>query len=68
MEALTAGARAPEFELNSKPDQRIKLSDLRGQRLILTFYPADWSPACGDQLALYNELREPLMLAFSGTA
>jgi peroxiredoxin len=58
MEALKAGARAPEFELNSTPDQRIKLSDFRGQRVILAFYPADWSPVCGDQLALYNELRD----------
>lgn len=26
--------------------------------MILVFYPADWSPVCGDQLALYNELHE----------
>ena len=58
METLKTGARAPEFELSSTPDQRIKLSDLRGQRVILAFYPADWSPVCGDQLALYNELRD----------
>lgn len=58
MEALKTGARAPEFELSSTPDQRLKLSDLRGQRVILAFYPADWSPVCGDQLALYNELRD----------
>lgn len=60
METLKTGARAPEFELSSTPDQRIKLSDLRGQRVILAFYPADWSPVCGDQLALYNELRDEL--------
>ena len=58
MEALKAGTRAPELELNATPDQRIKLSDFRGQRVILAFYPADWSPVCGDQLALYNELRD----------
>jgi peroxiredoxin len=58
MDALKAGTPAPEFELNSTPDQRVKLSDFRGQRLILAFYPADWSPVCGDQLALYNELRD----------
>ena len=58
MDALKAGVRAPEFELNATPDQRIKLSDFRGQRVILVFYPADWSPVCGDQLALYNELRD----------
>jgi peroxiredoxin len=58
MEALQAGTRAPDFELNSTPDQRMKLSEFRGQRMVLAFYPADWSPVCGDQLALYNELRD----------
>jgi peroxiredoxin len=46
---------APEFELNSTPDQKVKLSDFRGNPVILAFYPADWSPVCGDQMALYNE-------------
>jgi peroxiredoxin len=32
------------------------LSDLRGRPVILVFYPADWSPVCGDELALFNEL------------
>ncbi|MDB5908115.1 MAG: thioredoxin peroxidase [Massilia sp.] len=56
MEALKAGTAAPEFELNSTPDQRVALSEFRGHRVVLAFYPADWSPVCGDQLALYNEL------------
>ena len=54
--ALAAGAAAPEFELNSTPDQKVKLSDFRGNPVILAFYPADWSPVCGDQMALYNEV------------
>jgi peroxiredoxin len=58
MEALKAGTRAPDFELNSTPDQRVALSEFRGRRVVLAFYPADWSPVCGDQLALYNELRD----------
>ncbi len=58
MNALKAGTSAPDFEMNSTPDQRVKLSDFRGQRVVLAFYPADWSPVCGDQLALYNELRD----------
>jgi peroxiredoxin len=56
MEALKVGTTAPEFELNSTPDQRIALSEFRGHRVVLVFYPADWSPVCTDQLALYNEL------------
>ena len=51
---LEKGTPAPEFELNSTPDQRLKLTDFRGKRLILAFYPADWSPVCSDQMALYN--------------
>ena len=51
---LEKGTPAPEFELNSTPDQKLKLTDFRGKRLILAFYPADWSPVCSDQMALYN--------------
>ncbi len=47
---------APEFQLNSTPDQKVKLSDFRGNPVILAFYPADWSPVCGDQMSLYNEI------------
>jgi len=53
---LQKGAAAPDFELHATPDQKLKLSDLRGKRVILAFYPADWSPVCGDQMALYNEM------------
>ena len=55
---LQKGAAAPDFELHATPDQKLKLSDLRGKRVILAFYPADWSPVCGDQMALYNEILE----------
>lgn len=55
-ELLTAGAVAPEFTLNVTPDQKLSLSELRGRPVILAFYPADWSPVCGDQMALYNEV------------
>jgi peroxiredoxin len=54
--ALQAGTAAPDFELNSTPDQTVRLSDFRGRPVILAFYPADWSPVCGDELALFNEL------------
>jgi len=51
---LRPGAKAPDFTASVTPDQRLSLSDLRGQRVILAFYPADWSPVCGDQMSLYN--------------
>src|SRR4029077_10792225 len=53
---LAAGTVAPEFQLNSTPDQKVKLSDFRGNPVVLAFYPADWSPVCGDQMSLYNEI------------
>ncbi|HYQ43443.1 MAG TPA: redoxin domain-containing protein [Polyangiaceae bacterium] len=56
MSILESGARAPEFSLPSTPDQRVSLSDFRGKLVVLAFYPADWSPVCGDQMALYNEM------------
>jgi peroxiredoxin len=53
---LPAGTKAPDFDLQSTPDQKVSLSDFRGQPVILAFYPEDWSPVCSDQLALYQEL------------
>lgn len=58
MNILSPGSTAPEFTLHSTPDQFVSLSEFRGRNVILAFYPADWSPVCGDQLALYNELLE----------
>ncbi len=54
--ALPPGTAAPNFKLRSTPDQFVQLSDLRGQPVVLAFYPADWSPVCGDQMTLYNEI------------
>jgi peroxiredoxin len=53
---LPAGTAAPDFSLYVTPDQKLSLSELRGKPVILAFYPADWSPVCGDQMALYNEI------------
>jgi peroxiredoxin len=53
---LPAGTVAPGFTLRVTPDQYLSLSDLAGRPVVLAFYPADWSPVCGDQMALYNEV------------
>lgn len=53
---LQTNTLAPEFSLFATPDQRLSLSEFRGKKVILCFYPADWSPVCSDQLALYNEM------------
>jgi peroxiredoxin len=51
---LAAGTAAPDFTLHSTPDQQLSLSELRGRPVVLAFYPADWSPVCGDEMALFN--------------
>ena len=53
---LSSGVEAPDFTLKVTPDQSLSLLALRGRPVILAFYPADWSPVCGDQMALYNEI------------
>ena len=53
---LPAGTRAPGFTLGVTPDQTLSLADLAGKPVILAFYPADWSPVCGDQMSLYNHV------------
>jgi peroxiredoxin len=53
---LKAGTKAPDFSLKTTPDQTVSMSELLGRPLVLAFYPADWSPVCGDQLVLYNEV------------
>ena len=53
---LVPGTAAPGFKLRVTPDQYLSLGDLVGKPVILAFYPADWSPVCGDQMALYNQV------------
>ena len=53
---LSAGTPAPDFTLHVTPDQMLSLKELRGRPDLLAFYPADWRPVCGDQMALYHEI------------
>lgn len=55
-EALAPNTPAPDFRLPSTPDQFVSLKEFRGRPVVLAFYPADWSPVCGDEVALFNEL------------
>ncbi|MDB5106535.1 MAG: peroxiredoxin [Fibrobacteres bacterium] len=56
MSLLQKGTPAPSFKLHATPDQELSLEDFRGKNLVLVFYPADWSPVCGDELAVFNEV------------
>jgi peroxiredoxin len=53
---LAAGTVVSNFTLRVTPDRNLTLSKLRGKPVILAFYPADWSPVCGDQVTLCNEI------------
>lgn len=55
-DALQAGTLAPDFVLPTDSGKLLSLRDFRGRPVVLVFYPADWSPVCGDQLTLYNEV------------
>jgi peroxiredoxin len=58
-QGLAPGMRAPDFALPDASGRIVRLSDFRGQPLVLVFYPLDWSPGCSQQLDLYqHELQE----------
>ena len=58
-EGLPVGEHAPDFTLRDKEGREVSLSDFSGKNIVLVFYPLDWSPACSDQLSLYqSELEE----------
>lgn len=54
---LPAGTPAPDFTLPKSPEETLTLSELQGRPVVLVFYPADWSPVCGDELALFSEVQ-----------
>lgn len=53
---LPPGTAAPDFSLLATPDQRIRLSEIKSP-VVLIFYPADWSPVCGDELSVFQTAR-----------
>ena len=50
------GSPAPDFTLSDQDGTEVSLADLRGQTVVLAFYPADFSPVCTDQLSVYQEV------------
>ena len=54
---IAAGEPAPEFTLRDQDGEKVSLSDYKGRKVLLVFYPADFSPVCGDQLSLYQEVK-----------
>jgi peroxiredoxin len=57
---IEAGTKAPDFSLPDQDGNQVSLSDFAGQKLVLVFYPLDFSPVCTDQLNLYQEVLSEL--------
>ena len=53
---IEAGSKAPDFALPDHRGNEVSLSDFADRKLVLAFYPLDWSPVCTDQLSLYQEV------------
>ena len=53
---IEPGTPAPDFTLADQDGNEVSLRDLRGQTVILVFYPLDFSPVCTDQLNVYQEV------------
>jgi peroxiredoxin len=53
---LQKGVAAPQFQLRADPERSVSLQEFLGKPLVIAFYPADWSPVCGEQMTLYNEV------------
>lgn len=54
---IAAGEPAPEFTLRNQDGEQVSLSDYRGRKVMLVFYPMDFSPVCADQLSIYQEVK-----------
>jgi peroxiredoxin len=57
---ISAGENAPDFSLPNHQGKPVSLSDFRGRRVLLVFYPNDFSPVCSDQLSIYQEVKPSL--------
>ena len=57
---IAAGEQAPDFALRDQDGEEVSLSDYRGKKVLLVFYPFDFSPVCSDQLSLYQEVKPEL--------
>jgi peroxiredoxin len=57
---IAVGEKAPHFSLPNHKGEQVSLSDFRGRKVMLAFYPSDFSPVCSDQLSIYQEVKPDL--------
>lgn len=53
---IEPGSKAPDFSLPDQDGNPVSLSDFAGRKLLLVFYPLDFSPGCSNQLGIYQEV------------
>lgn len=53
---IEPGTSAPDFTLPDQDGNDVSLADFSGRKLVLAFYPLDFSPVCTDQLSIYGEV------------
>ena len=54
---IAVGEQAPDFTLRDQDGEKVSLADYRGRKVMLVFYPGDFSPVCGDQFSIYQEVK-----------
>lgn len=57
---IAAGTPAPDFTLRDQDGEDVSLADFKGRKVLLVFYPMDFSPVCSDQLSIYHEVKPEL--------
>ena len=57
---IAVGEPAPDFKLRDQDGEEVSLADFEGRRVMLVFYPLDFSPVCSDQLSVYQEAKPQL--------
>ena len=57
---IPVGAKAPDFSLPDHAGQLVSLADFAGRRLLIAFYPLDFSPICNDQFTAYKAISPQL--------
>ncbi len=55
MANVVVGQEAPDFTLKDETNQEVTLSSLRGNPVVLVFYPLDFSPACTSEMCAYRD-------------
>jgi len=52
---IQVGQAAPDFELDDESGNKVRLSELRGQPVVLMFYPFDWSGTCTEEMCTVRD-------------